>query len=925
MWRVTLRGIWANMGRYLLSTLAIVLGVAFLSGTLALRESVDSAMRSLMTSTITGDVYVSGPPATAQAPPEPSSTSAPSTDETEEVASNTKDVPAFLNLSNDLLSPLLQPQNKPLSLDLLPIIKEVPGVSYVNPVIYGSGILLDAKGVPQTHGLASTRVVALYSNPPGPILKSGRIPKGEDEIALESGALKRAGYAIGDKAKMLLGDKLGMYTITGEVTYGSPLPVVTMIYMDPAVLKPIFAPDSKVPFFALSTGSANPVVIADEVSQALGPEAIVTTGDQTRAEREDDASRILGFINALMLLFVALALGVSVFIIANTFSITVQQHAREYALLRALGASRASVFFVVVVQALILGLVGSVLGIALSAGLLRLLGTLLRNPTFGLEVNLDVSWSLSPQVILISLGIGSLVTVISALIPARRAAASAPVDALRLAQNPREKTLLWRTLFGAALLGAGALGLYLGGSRLADPHSEVALGLGAAALLLGILIVAPALVKAFFAVFAWPLAKATPVVGKLARGNVMRSPRRTALTASALFVGLSLITAGAAVASSAAASTAALTKTAIKADLLLVSQSSRYQPAALTERLLKIEDIEQVITSVSTGSAQVILPKGSGAQVQVSTVTIPSATHVFPFTMAEGTLSCLEDGQIIVTPDEAARHQWKLGDSITLAGVEGTYTSRLCAIGHTDALAGTSFFTTPLVAKQIGLTGRNTQVYPLLLRGGVISSTMPTDTLPEGVSMEPSTTSAPKPQLTWKDTKAWAGHLAEVQEKAQESVADLYAYRVMTPKELENSSAHTARQVLLALYALLGLSVIIAILGIVNTLTLAILERGREISLLRSIGLSRGATRWVIVVESVLTSLFASSLGLATGLVLAYSFQAFASDLGLTVFAVPWVSLIIIVLVACVAGWLAALIPAAQAARRPILDSVLRA
>lgn len=854
MWRITLREIRTHFGRFLLTLIAVMLGVAFLSGTLALRGIMVQTIAGVSTSTLNGDLYAVGEPRTEDSQP----------------------------LSFQL-------NRKRISTALAGIIKEVDGVSDVQEEISGSAILLDAQGEAVSIAGSPATVRAVYPFPPGPEIVAGRLPSGPSEIMLDSGAMVRGHFHVGDTARMLINGSPNTYTIVGESSYGAPLATTTLVFMDPNVLRPLFAADGTVPSIAVSVAASSEVkVVKERVQTAVGPDARVITGDKLRAEATARVSDVLGFVNVLVLLFVVVALAIGVFIISNTFYMAVHARGREFALLRAIGASPRAIFWTIALQAAIIGLIGAVLGIATGWGLVA----------FALKVldwmgmSLPISASLSAQNMAISLVVGVAVSVGGSLLPAHGAARTRPVEAMRNFDSTREKPLKIRTL-AAGVVGLIAVAfLAVSLSRAAGERFSLELmGFGLALMVVAVLMFSPLLATGFFTLCGRALAAFHPAQGKLTRGNLVRSPRRTASTSGALIVGIALVAGGGVVASSAETSVADAIKNEVHTDLVVsvMAQTSDAAPAAATIR--QIPAVETVYDDLKMGTVSVVGRDGKHDTDYLGTITVKEATKILPMEVSAGKVDTLDQGKALVSLTRAQLQGWKVGDVITFTGNGGSYTTKIGAIVQSRTF-GASFFVNPGVGRQIAV---DTMITPLML------------------------VKVKHDALQGEELKS---RVNKVRADIAEALRPFHIYKVLTPDQYQSATVTAIRQILAALYALLGLSIFIAILGITNTLSLAVLSRTREIGLLRAVGMSSRSSRRLITNEALLISAYGALMGTVVGIVMAAIVRFYLRDLGLMSFSIPWLLLLVIFAAALLAGLLASLVPAARAARLGILESL---
>ena len=855
--RVAWRSVRAHAKQFFLTTFAVVLGVAFLSGTLALRASMSETFSKLTSSTITSDLYVEGA----------------------KIASDGN------NGSSD------STQTQPIDSSLADQIKQVDGVEAANPGTQVTGVLVGANDTPVSNMGAPTLFLPLYDKEPGRTWAQGHMPKGGGEIALESGALKNSGLKIGDKTHIVIQGQPTEVTVVGEFHFESSMASATVVGMDPDWLMPLAAPDGKVSTISIDLAKgASLDTVKSEVTKVVPDGTQVKTRAELIKEQNKTIESQLGFIQTFLMVFVVVAMFVGSFIIMNSFAMSVRQRVKEFALLRAVGASPGSVFGIVFLQAVVIGIIGSALGVAAGAGLLAGLAKML--DTMGMP--LLEGTGLTAPIIVISLVVGLAVTIIGALMPAREAALTHPVEAMRGVSGSREKSLVLRTIIGGLLLAAGAAAVAAAWVNEDLEQRQLIMGLGAGGVVLGLLIVSPTLARPVVAVLGLPFRMLRPS-GRLALRNIVHNPRRTANTSGALMVGMALVCAGATLAASFNASTADEIDRSLKADLLVqpatMSSSNTKLSSEKAKELAAIDGVKET-SSYTLYVNAVTKPDGSQNPAATSLVIDPATySSAYDIRVTSGSLSDLDATHVAVNKTE----NLKMGDKVTLAGPNGSVEATVGAVVDPKGIGGTYFYS-PKVAAAVG------------------SWTSP------GTSTDPDhVLDAPLGMLLTLEDGA---NLDTVRHKAEDIVADTYQYSVNDANQLSDKVGQRINQMLAVLYGLLGLSIVIAILGIVNTLVLSVSERTREIGLMRAVGLGKTQLAGEIITESVLTSLYGTVLGGATGVVLAAALKKILEDQGLTSLSIPWNQMVGMLALSVVVGIIAALWPALRASRLPVLDAI---
>ena len=855
--RVAWRSVRAHAKQFFLTTFAVVLGVAFLSGTLALRASMSETFSKLTSSTITSDLYVEGA----------------------KIASDGN------NGSSD------STQTQPIDSSLADQIKQVDGVEAANPGTQVTGVLVGANDTPVSNMGAPTLFLPLYDKEPGRTWAQGHMPKGGGEIALESGALKNSGLKIGDKTHIVIQGQPTEVTVVGEFHFESSMASATVVGMDPDWLMPLAAPDGRVSTISIDLAKgASLDTVKSEVTKVVPDGTQVKTRAELIKEQNKTIESQLGFVQTFLMVFVVVAMFVGSFIIMNSFAMSVRQRVKEFALLRAVGASPGSVFGIVFLQAVVIGIIGSALGVAAGAGLLAGLAKLLDN----MGMPLLEGTGLTAPIIVISLVVGLAVTIIGALMPAREAALTHPVEAMRGVSGSREKSLVLRTIIGGLLLAAGAAAVAAAWVNEDLEQRRLIMGLGAGGVVLGLLIVSPTLARPVVAVLGLPFRMLRPS-GRLALRNIVHNPRRTANTSGALMVGMALVCAGATLAASFNASTADEIDRSLKADLLVqpatMSSSNTKLSSEKAKELAAIDGVKET-SSYTLYVNAVTKPDGSQNPTATSLVIDPATySSAYDIRVTSGSLSDLDATHVAVNKTE----NLKMGDKVTLSGPNGSVEATVGAIVDPKGIGGTYFYS-PKVAAAVG------------------SWTSP------GTSTDPDhVLDAPLGMLLTLEDGA---NLDTVRHKAEDIVADTYQYSVNDANQLSDKVGQRINQMLAVLYGLLGLSIVIAILGIVNTLVLSVSERTREIGLMRAVGLGKTQLAGEIITESVLTSLYGTVLGGATGVVLAAALKKILEDQGLTSLSVPWGQMVGMLALSVVVGVIAALWPALRASRLPVLDAI---
>lgn len=837
MFRIALRDIRTHWVRFMLSILAVLLATAFVAGTFALTAMLGRTVEELNTSTASADVYVRGL-------------------ELESAGTGG----GFGGTNRELVQ-----------VDLADEVAGMDGVAAARPELFGTAYVVGADGLAVTNSMAPSFGWVAWPEFANLELVDGALPEGADEIALDPDTLERSGYEVGDQAQAIVGDSaMRTVTIVGEVIQDFPMLGATIIFLSPDLGELAFAGSGEVSQIAVAVEAGrSPDAVARAVQAGLGDGVEVATGEQLREEARTQTQAALGFIEVFMLAFALIALFVGSFLILNTFAMLVRQRQREFALLRALGASPGQVVASLLVQAAVIGLIGASLGIVAGIGLvLGLQQVLVRlGIDFGGAVGID---PLRAGGILAA---GVLVSCVAAFIPARTAANTAPVEAMRVDEPRGERSLRLRAALSALVLAGGIAAVVFSVRELSGPW----LGIGAFGVLLGVLGIAPVMVPAVLGVLASPLRGWKPV-GRLARGNVIRNPRRTAATAAALTIGMALVSVAAVVAASATASTRSIVEEQFKADLMVSSVTS-VLPDQVLDLLGDVDGAQQVAPT------RLGFPSSPDVDASRGLVSIPrdAMGTLFSLPLTAGAYPHATD-EILIRDDFATDEGYRVGETITFTDATGADRAYTVSGITNDQFFGQWFFLTDEAFDEL---------------------------VPRELSV-----------LTGVALTAADGEVAALQDEVTSALTALPFATVLTGDELSNQVADQVNTIMSILYAMLGLSLVIAVLSIVNTLALAVIERTREIGLMRAVGLGRAQLAGVITVESVLTALFGTLVGMVVGVSLAAQLTTIFADDGLRTLDIPWTQLGAMLGLTVVVGMAAAVWPAVKAARLPVLRAI---
>jgi putative ABC transport system permease protein len=754
----------------------------------------------------------------------------------------------------------------------------VPGVSGYAQVVGKDGKALGGFG-PPTLGLSWASDSRLNES----TIVAGNEPHA-GEVVLDRASVTNGRFVIGDRVKILTRGGPEEFVLVGAARYGSAdSPAgATLAFFDFETAKRLVGEPGQVDNISVTAAEGvSRTELRDRIQAALPAEQHLEaiTGDQLVEETQTAIESGMGFFSTFMLVFAAIALFVATFIINNTFSILVAQRTRELALLRALGASRAQVRASVVGEAMALGVVASIaglgLGVGLAMGLKGLLSAIGMNlPTTGLAVPVTTVWA--------SFGVGVLVTVAASLLPARRASRIPPMAAMAAAATESPPTGNVRPAIGGLLLIGGTIAV-VATLATATTTALTPVALGSLAAFVGVAVLAPRISGPVVAVLGAPFARFRGEAGRLARQNALRNPRRTAATSSALMIGVALVATITIIAASTRASVDASIDAAMRADFIVVPVGSAagFGPTGFSPdvhaQVAALPDVA-VASPVRLGIAKVADQTSPILGIDPATFT-----QVIDPGRVAGSLEALGARELAVSERAAQEHGWKLGDSIAVAfSSERTESMRLVAIyERRDAVQ--DHLISIATAKEFFREDLDFELI-VKLKDGVV----------------PSTGKAAIARIT-----------------------DAYAnLQLLDQTAFKADREASVNQLLGLVYALLFLSIVIALIGIANTLALSIHERQHELGLLRALGMTRGQVRASVRYESVVIALLGSALGLAAGLGIGIAVTLGLKYEGVSRLVVPTGELVVIAALAAVAGVVAAISPARRAARVDILRAV---
>ena len=844
-----LRASWKSlMGRKLrlfMSAFAIILGVSFVSGSLIFTDTLGKAFSGIIDTV--GDVVVRPDSVSGDFDSAPSSATLPGA------------------MVRDLAS--------------LPDVARADG-NVSDPttfVVSTKGKLIGGQGAPGL-GLSWSDAPTAAGEPPA-YIKQGRSPHQKGEVVLDAGTAERAGYTIGDEVTLATSSPTPIVraTLVGLAEFKSGLVGATLTFFDTKTAQGLYlgGRDEYTDAWVTGKDGVSQEDLAKAVQAKLPKGYQAVTGEAVAKESQNSINKALSFINTFLLVFAGIALFVGSFLIVNTFSILVAQRSRELALFRALGAARRQVTRSVLFEAFVVGLVGATLGLGL--GFVLALGIKALFAQFGLDLSgspLVFEWTTAMW----SYAVGLLVTMVAAYLPARRAGKMPPVAAMRDDVALPESALRWRLLVGGVLMVGGLVAGYLGAFTTID-HSALYVGGGVFGLLLGVALTSPVIGRPVIAACGFVYRRLFGTVGVMAEQNAIRNPRRTAATASALMIGLTLVSMMSVFGASAKASVDKSIAQNFVADYVVSNAIGQPFSSTITADVAKVPGVE-----VATPVRYTVFKKGVDDRQFAAAVDPATFARAVPIEVIQGKLANLTGNTIMLTDKSSKAMGLHLGDSVKAtiaAGKESTYT--VAAIYKSMEAMDIPVLTSIATATANGRPQQDSLTFVVRQPGA--------------------------------DKKAIEAGIDKV-------IADLPTVTLKDQDAFAAEQRKPIDQLLYMIYALLGLAVIIAVLGIVNTLALSVIERTREIGLLRAVGLSRRQLRTMLRLESVAIALLGAVLGVVLGLGAGWGLQRSLADDGIDVLAIPVPQLAIFVVLAGLVGVLAALWPGRRASRLDVLKAI---
>ncbi|MFE7706108.1 ABC transporter permease [Streptomyces sp. NPDC057486] len=855
IWKTSVRNFLAHKGRMALSAVAVLLSVAFVCGTLVFTDTMNTTFDKLFAAT-SADVTVS--PRNAQG--------------ADELPENGKPVslPAAAVEQAGKADGVKTAEGAVTSMSVTVVDShnENMGSSTGAPTIAGNWTQNDLRSMEIT---------------------SGHAPRGPTEVMVDADTA--------DKHHLKIGDELRTIAVTGDIrarisgiaSFKVTNPGAAVVYLDTATaqVKLLGKPDVFTHISVTAKPGVSDAQLKKNVATALGDSAAYKLRTQQEAAdaNKDSMGSFLDVMKYAMLGFAGIAFLVGIFLIVNTFSMLVAQRTREIGLMRAIGSSRKQVNRSVLIEALFLGVVGSLLGvgagIGVAVGLMKLMNAMGMNLS---TEDLTVAWT-TPA---LGLMLGIVVTVFAAYIPARRAGKISPMAALRDAGTPADgRAGRVRALIGLVLTLAGGAALYASAKADEASGGSLFLGAGVVLTLIGFIVIGPLLAGFVVRVLSTVVLRMFGPVGRMAERNALRNPRRTGATGAALMIGLALVACLSVVGSSMVASATEELDRSVGADFI-VQPSGNPQPIVpqAAEALKAVPGIEH-FTDYKAVSAKLTAPDGAVEDEGVVAADPTYRDDLRRETVSGNLADAYGKDAMSVGDAYATRHRIKVGDRITVAFKDGG-TARL---------------------KVAAITSDDTNVDKGAMYTNITTAEkyVPADKMPKNMIMF---------------AKAQDGKEKEAYTALKDALAAYPQYTVQNQADFKQDLKDQIGQLLNIVYGLLALAIIVAVLGVVNTLALSVVERTREIGLMRAIGLSRRQLRRMIRLESVVIALFGALLGLGLGMGWGTAAQKLLALEGLGVLEIPWPTILTVFVGSAFVGLFAALVPAFRAGRMNVLNAI---
>jgi putative ABC transport system permease protein len=856
MIKVALRGLAGRKLRAVLTGIAIVLGVAMISGTYILTDTVQSAFNTLLVDSYAGtDAVVTG---------------------------------KGLDISVDGG----KPPSPPVDASVLDTVRGVDEVSLAAgsvldeqsaKILTPEGEAVNSEGWPTlAFGLDTSPAMAQF-NPLN--LYEGRWPAAANEVVIDAGTADEQGYAVGDTVEISTLKPKQPFKLVGVAKYGevdSLGAISFVVFTIPAAQELLEREGQYDAIFVAANDGTSEDELVEAIAPVLPASAEVVSATAEAEEQADEVSQFTSIFRYFLLAFAAIALFVGAFVIFNTFSITVAQRTREFATLRTIGASRRQVLGSVILESLAIGLaaslVGLALGLVLAEGIEALFGSL------GVDLpSADRVFAL--RTVVVSLVVGMGITLLAGLFPAIRATRVPPIAAVREGATLPHGRFHRFTPWIAAIVVVVSLVLLARAmftDELGTGDRLLSIAVGVLLLFLGVAMLSSHLVRPIAAVVGFPARKAGGAAGRLAGGNSLRNPGRTAATAAALMIGIALVAFIATLTNGMKASNREAIEKQVVADYVVTALDGYTPFVAAAGDALAESPVPETVTSVRSEAGQV-----NGDTAEIGGIEPDTIAEAYVFDWQEGdesVLATLATENAVISSNYAEDHDISVGDVLTI---------RSTADRTADVTVVGTFEPAPF--------------YPLL------------DSVNVSTELFDSLYDRPRNQWTWANVPGDPSE--ENRAQMEEAISGFPDTQLETREEWIQREEADFNEFISFLYVMLTLAVFVSIFGMINTLVLSVYERTREIGMLRAIGMTRRQIRRMVRHESVITALIGAAIGLPLGIFLAALVNRALSDYDVS-FSIPWVQLIVLTLVAIVIGILAAIMPARRAAKLNPLEAI---
>ena len=838
MLKLSLQNLLAHKRRLIGTALSIVIGIAFLAGTFVLTDTIGRTFDNLF-----ANVY--------------------------------QKTDAYVRSSQKIESDQ-QTIYYRIPASTVDQVRAVDGVADAVGVVGGSasitakdGKAITTSGAPTLAGDISDNSLSPWRMQPG-----GTFPSGPDQAVIDLGSAKKGKLKVGDPVTIVSQAGSHVFQLVGTVKFGStdsPGSATYALFDLPTAQAFVGAPGQIDAVMARAKSGVSQQQLVDRIKGAVSADHQVITGKAITAETQSQIRKALSFFSVFLRVFAVIALFVGSFIIYNTFSIIVAQRKRETALLRAIGAGRRQVLGSILLESIGIGLVASVVGFGAGIAMAVALKALLA--VFGIGIPAG-GLAILPRTAIVSIVVGVLITVFSAVFPSIKASRIAPIAALRDVAVDRAGTSRSRLVSGAVVTVLGVVGIVLGLTGTGISW----LGLGAGLLFIGLFILGPLIARPVAGLLGRPLPRLKGITGELAKQNATRNPTRTSRTAAALMVGVALVAGISVMAASLKTSIRTIFGEQFTGDLVVNTKGNGFGglPLDVATKVGALPDVK-----AATG-IEVKLATVKGSAKQITVVDPATFSQVFDLEFLQGEPTKLTADGVFVSKKKADGDHLSLGSTVTMAFLDGApHTLTVQGVYQKDQLAGSY-----TVSKVLGTAAGDNFDFAVFVtkNAGVSDTALKT-------SVETVTQAYPNGE-------------------------------VKTRSAYINDQAASLDQLLNLIYVLLALAIVIAVFGISNTLSLSIVERTRELGLIRAVGAQRSQVRSTIRWEAVITAVLGAVEGIVVGVLLGYAVIVALRSQGLKSFTLPYLTLVVLVVLAMLAGVLAARRPAKKAAKLDILESI---